>query len=380
MDDLWSAEAALWDNATEDEKATIAARTTLRLLPNISFGKLIQNHAANLVPDLRRTLTQVAELTDGSESQKKKWQINRARENLRSTIDIVFQIRRQTPLYSAYAAKSAAATASVYETQNNSVVARASSNLTHSAFDATRAANAAQLLETILRSVLDHTTNDLEIIRTRGEAECWADPLFSRDEEHLLKFWEATHTSPQGQSDSFCFWRDWYQGFLDGKPLDWELQRRITLIDEGTWNNGHQTIANEIGQIRARWQVEKALADLRNTHSARTNARHEIGGNNPPESIQDELLSGAVTLIWEAEKELSTALEQECPARDWIERILEKLKVAFLAITKWLGRKADLAVDTAIVTAIKQGGPLVGGYYALDKLIKALEDWLPYLP
>jgi len=84
-------------------------------------------------------------------------------------------------------------------------------------------------------------------------------------------------------------------------------------------------------------------------------------------------------LIWTAAEELSEAIEQENPKREWVEKILEKLKAGFLTLAKWIGRKADLAVDTAIVTAIKQGGPLVGGYYALDKLIKALEDWLPYL-
>jgi len=51
--------------------------------------------------------------------------------------------------------------------------------------------------------------------------------------------------------DAFSFWRDWYQGFLDGKLLDWELQRRVALIDNAIWNAGPEAVAEEIERIRA---------------------------------------------------------------------------------------------------------------------------------
>lgn len=53
------------------------------------------------------------------------------------------------------------------------------------------------------------------------------------------------------------FWRDWYQGFLDGKPLDWELQRRVALIDDAIWEAGPEAVANEIERIQAEMLVEK---------------------------------------------------------------------------------------------------------------------------
>ena len=89
-------------------------------------------------------------------------------------------------------------------------------------------------------------------------------------------------------------------------------------------------------------------------------------------------------MIWTATEDLSEALEQENPKRETVENIFERLKAGYSALTewaftKWIGRKADLAVDTVITTAIKQFGPLVGGYYALDKLIKAIQEWLPFL-
>lgn len=60
------------------------------------------------------------------------------------------------------------------------------------------------------------------------------------------------------------FWRNWYQGFLDGKPLDWELQRRVALIPDEDWEKGPEHIAALIEEIQAEF----------NTQNAGENARH----------------------------------------------------------------------------------------------------------
>ncbi|MDA5092489.1 hypothetical protein O2N63_00100 [Aliiroseovarius sp. KMU-50] len=56
---------------------------------------------------------------------------------------------------------------------------------------------------------------------------------------------------------AFNFWADWYQGFLDGKPLDWELQRRVALIPDEDWENGPEHIAQKIEEIKAAYLAEK---------------------------------------------------------------------------------------------------------------------------
>lgn len=61
-----------------------------------------------------------------------------------------------------------------------------------------------------------------------------------------------------GLSDYWSFWRDWYQGFLDGKPLDWELQRRVALIPDADWGKGPEHIARLIEEIKAKFLAEKA--------------------------------------------------------------------------------------------------------------------------
>ena len=53
------------------------------------------------------------------------------------------------------------------------------------------------------------------------------------------------------------FWLEWYQGFLDGKLVDWELQRRVALIDDAIWDAGPEAVAAEIERIKAEWLAEQ---------------------------------------------------------------------------------------------------------------------------
>lgn len=67
-------------------------------------------------------------------------------------------------------------------------------------------------------------------------------------EEFYSHFLPAAHWS---------FWREWYQGFLDGKPLDWELQRRVALIPDEDWEQGPEHIARKIEEIKAEYLAEQ---------------------------------------------------------------------------------------------------------------------------
>ncbi|SLN29427.1 hypothetical protein TRL7639_01192 [Falsiruegeria litorea R37] len=50
------------------------------------------------------------------------------------------------------------------------------------------------------------------------------------------------------------YWTDWYTGFVEGSPLDRELQRRVALIDDTIWNAGPEAVAAEIEKIREEYQ------------------------------------------------------------------------------------------------------------------------------
>ncbi|WP_282022113.1 hypothetical protein [Ruegeria faecimaris] len=194
----------------------------------------------------------------------------------------------------------------------------------------------------------------------------------------LLSYWS-------NNDSEWVFWQIWYQGFVDGTPVNLDLQRRIAQIQDTIWDAGPTAVASEIERIRARWEVEKNLSELNDSLSVQASARHGIGGNNPPESIEDKRLSGAITLIWEAEEELSNALDQESPAREWIEAILAKFKAGLASLLKWCAGKVNLAVGTAIVVGTTKGATVVVEAYIakhpekIEALIEALERWLPFL-
>ena len=54
------------------------------------------------------------------------------------------------------------------------------------------------------------------------------------------------------------FWSDWYDAFVDGRPIDWELQRRISLLSDGEWQKGPAHIAAKIEEIKAQYLSQKS--------------------------------------------------------------------------------------------------------------------------
>ncbi len=74
-----------------------------------------------------------------------------------------------------------------------------------------------------------------------------------RPQPHLDR-WTA-FSAPLSQNEPWDFWREWYQGFLDGKPLDWDLQHRVALIDDAIWDAGPETVAAEIERIKAEFNT-----------------------------------------------------------------------------------------------------------------------------
>lgn len=85
-------------------------------------------------------------------------------------------------------------------------------------------------------------------------------PLFGNVGEHSGTLFDevAPFTDYLQRNEPFRFWSEWYQGFLDGEPLDWELQRRVALIDNDIWEAGPEAVAEEITRIEADYQAEQA--------------------------------------------------------------------------------------------------------------------------
>ncbi|WP_238365811.1 hypothetical protein [Mesobacterium pallidum] len=57
---------------------------------------------------------------------------------------------------------------------------------------------------------------------------------------------------------AFAFFARWYRGMVEGKPLPWDLQERVALIDPKIWEQGPEAVAAEIEKIVPEWRKEQA--------------------------------------------------------------------------------------------------------------------------
>ena len=148
---------------------------------------------------------------------------------------------------------------------------------------------------------------------------------------------------------AFAFWKEWYEGFLHGTPMDWDLQREVALIPDAEWEKGAEHIARLIEEIRARLALRKRIAELESALVVASGDRLGIGGNNPPEAIDAELpVAKELLVIWEPLQDLKEEVEAKEPDKGRVARAIEALGAALKAGLKWAAKKADLAVDSVI--------------------------------
>jgi hypothetical protein len=183
----------------------------------------------------------------------------------------------------------------------------------------------------------------------------------------------------------WSFWREWYQGFLDGKPLDWELQRRVALIDDAIWEAGPEAVAEEIKRIRAAYKVERRAAELEASAQTALRTTRGMGDNNPPSPIEDALAtSDGVTIIWAAAQELKDEAQSETPDKTRVEKAIGAIVGVLKACGIWAAKKVDKGLNAAVIAAGSVGGPagvvwITQNSDKLIELVKAAEAWLPFI-
>ena len=212
-----------------------------------------------------------------------------------------------------------------------------------------------------------------------GIASVYDRPLWPEPASNITEWNEQLVAFFLARKSEFGFWHAWYQGFLDGKPLDWDLQRRVALIPDDDWAKGPEHIAKCIAEIRARFVLEQRIAALEEELRATAVSRHGMGGNFPPEPVDEAMpVAKELLIIWEPLQEIKQELAAEEPDTGRIRKALELLAVALKSGVVWCAKKADLAVDSAIKWAIPAGGT---GYLALhpDKLVAVIEAGKTFL-
>lgn len=183
--------------------------------------------------------------------------------------------------------------------------------------------------------------------------------------------------------DSYSFWARWYQAFIDGKPLDIELQRRVASIEDEVWSSGDRVLVERISAIEAKLELETRIRTLENERLAfaTDQTRLSIGGNNPPDDMKIEsTVVQNSTIIWATIDDLKEEVEKPIPDKASVVSMVTKLGAAAKTILAWAAKKGDLSVDTIIRWGIPAGAAT-----ALAKpdlilsVIEAAKAWLAIL-
>jgi hypothetical protein len=187
------------------------------------------------------------------------------------------------------------------------------------------------------------------------------------------------------------FWMRWYQGFLDGKPLPWDLQRDIALIPDEGWQKGEAHVAGLIAIIEERHRLLGLVAELKERlREATSVGATDIASpshrshNQPPELIDAPIaFRESVTLIRITLDEAEAELAKPTPEPSTLRRIADTLTAAVKTAATYCGAKFDVF----ITKAVEEGGSAFGkwgvmaaiAYFAtptgtMSALIKGLTD------
>lgn len=168
--------------------------------------------------------------------------------------------------------------------------------------------------------------------------------------ERLCAFWDA-------QPEAWRFWREWYQGMLDGQPMDWELQKRVALIPDADWEKGPEHIARRIEEIRARFELEAEIAALKETLGSQDAAIAQRCHNNPPELVEEaEAVRQELTIVWTTLKAVEAEIEKNAPSPSRLRELAKTLLQVATKFAIYCGSLTDAALQAAARELGGQGG------------------------
>ncbi len=367
-----------WLSEQPQETSTlIAARAALRVFPLVLASENTRGEGSVLALLAARAIltSGVGAKMPSSEIRAAALAAISATGGFSATTNATTNAATRAAYAAAGAAGAAEAAFAVEAAANAAAYASAGATANVAAYAAANAAARAAGVTAYDAAFLDTTIPTDELFRS---------PIWHSVEiPHALRSALSTGENLLKTGPEWAFWRDWYQGFLDGKPLDWELQRRVALIPDDDWEKGLAHIAGKIEEIRARFELEQRINELEREVVLEKRLRHGVGGNFPPEPIEEaQKKSSELTIVWAPLRDIKEEVEADEPDKTKIRVAIEALSKALARGLAWSGSKADLAVDTAIKWAIPAAG---GGYLAMnpDKLsavIEAAKTWLSALP
>lgn len=194
---------------------------------------------------------------------------------------------------------------------------------------------------------------------------------------NLRSFW-------QSDPEIWSFWHRWYDGFLSGNPIDWDVQLAVATLPEEDWGKGSEWIAKRIAEIEARIALQKRMAELEQALLAESAEQRGIGDNHPPEPITDiSDVAPELVVVWEPLQSLQQETQADVPDPNRIRRAIKTLVGIAVSCGAWTWEKANTFLDAGL----KAGGAAAGATAVavttghgekIVAVIKAALDWLVF--
>ncbi|MEL6913656.1 MAG: hypothetical protein AAFP13_04080 [Pseudomonadota bacterium] len=178
----------------------------------------------------------------------------------------------------------------------------------------------------------------------------------------------------------WLWWRDWYLGMWNGTPTDWDFALKVAKIDDAIWEQGARAVADEIERLERRYRDElrKELADLRAALSKDAGNRLGIGGNNPPEAIDEQPREAREQLlIWEPLRALEAETRSNAPDKTRAQKAFDALIAGAKACGVYGLKQADIAVGASVRIGVAATAAWVAGYGPqIARVIEMAKTWI----
>ncbi|NIZ61364.1 hypothetical protein DL239_10295 [Sedimentitalea sp. CY04] len=176
----------------------------------------------------------------------------------------------------------------------------------------------------------------------------YRNPLWTTSPEHFNPDENLSRPKDIKMRNRFTFWQEWFQGFRDGKPLDWNLQLQVALIEDAIWDAGPEAVAKEIERIRAKFDLEQEVKQLKGQllSMQQTTATPQIGDNGGPplNDPEDIAFQTDLSQTWQQVEKLEDEIDSPTPSTDKLNALAAWFQAFFIRATKYLGAKADIII------------------------------------
>ncbi|MGJ8618407.1 MAG: hypothetical protein ACSHWS_16310 [Sulfitobacter sp.] len=227
-------------------------------------------------------------------------------------------------------------------------------------------------------SIDAHALQDISQVSEIYHRKLWhGSPVPSPTNQSLSEFW----TLLQNEGANWQFWQDWYQGFLDGTPLNWNLQRDVALIPDEDWRKGPEHIAKVIHGIRVPYRLREEIVELEHQLANVSPGHGQMGHNRPPEPIEDAQLTQIPEIIWADIGAIERELVTPKPDPERLGVLASRFRMSAAQIgtlvkdTAYDHTKAVLAGAAGSASAIYW--PKIAGI--LQSISTTIDEWIAYL-